>query len=139
MSEYLSIKDFAESVGVSKQSIYQRIRKSDDEIKPYLKKQNGKMMVRKSAMELYNGKKDKEENINSTERLLNIFEKQLAEKDKQLAEKDDQINKLLKSLDDIQKLLDQQQQLNGMQNQILIESKEIKDNEKKGFFKRIFS
>ena len=49
--EFISIKDFAEKVGVSVQAIYKRINNKNDKIQPYLNQFNGKFFVSIKAVD----------------------------------------------------------------------------------------
>lgn len=52
---YIAIKDFAVIAGVSEQSIYKRLRKADNPLKPYFKEVEGKKCLRRSALkDIYN-------------------------------------------------------------------------------------
>ena len=50
MSEYLSIKDFADRAGVTTSAVYQRL---DKDLKPYLKIVENKKMLDSQALKLY--------------------------------------------------------------------------------------
>jgi DNA-directed RNA polymerase specialized sigma subunit len=152
--EYLTIKEFADLVKVSPQSVYKRIRKANNPIKPYLKEVDGVQCISRSAAVLYKAAAATEEtnNINdqieadqqrsepqpeknSIDRLLDILDqqlkeqqKQLIEKDRQLIEKDKQIEKLLDQIAEITKIVDQQQQLTALNHKnLLIDQKEETD------------
>ena len=49
----MQIKDFADLVGVSPQSIYKRMKKENNPIKPYLKEVKGVQCISKAAAVLY--------------------------------------------------------------------------------------
>lgn len=125
MDEYISIKEFAEKAGVSKQAIYQRLEK---DLKPFVKVENRVKYIKIEALELFQVKPIEclVENSLKVESLDNIEEnglvkdcfqytfqvvksqieikdKQLAEKDTQLAEKDKQLTELMKLLAEMQK------------------------------------
>lgn len=154
--EYLSINEFAELVGVSPQSVYKRIKKENNPIKPYLKEVEGVKYISRSAKILYKSAaaaEEKEDIIdqkeinqtrsdqqqqperNSMERLLDILDQQLKdqqqqlkEKDRQLMEKDQQIGKLLDQIAEITKIVDQQQQLTALNHKnLMIDQKEAED------------
>lgn len=155
VKEYLSINEFAELVGVSPQSIYKRIKKENNPIKPYLKEVEGVKCISRSAAVLYKSTAAAEEteNIidqketnqprseqqqpqrNSMEQLLDILDQQLKdqreqlkEKDRQLMEKDKQIEKLLDQIAEITKIVDQQQQLTALNHKnLMIDQKEDED------------
>ena len=51
MNDYITVRQFAESVGVSVQRIYQRI---DSDLKPYLKTIKGQKMLSIEGLQLFN-------------------------------------------------------------------------------------
>lgn len=114
--EYLSIKDFAAAVGITKQAVYKQL---NNKLKPYLKEVDNKKMIEKSALLLFERKSDlnqDEQQLNNqlNEKLIDMLQKELEEKGQQLHEKDKQIAEL-------QKLLDQSQKLNAMDKQKILE------------------
>ncbi|MBR5866350.1 MAG: hypothetical protein IKZ04_00420 [Spirochaetaceae bacterium] len=140
-TEYISIKEFAEAVGVSQQAIYKQL---NNKLKPFVKLVDGKKKLDKSAFELFE-KKEKGERVEQPlnqieQQLLNMLKKELEEKSEQLKEKDKQIAEL-------QKLLDQSQKLNAMDKQKILEledkmqaDQEVEESEpkKKGLFSWLF-
>ena len=99
--EYLSIKDFSKLAGVSQQAIYKQL---NNKLKTYLKVIDGKKMLDKSALELF----EKKENSTTVEQqLINMLQTELNKKNEQIAE--------------LQKLLDQSQQLNAIDKQRILE------------------
>lgn len=144
--EYISIAEFAERAGVSKQAVYQRLNKS---LKAYLKDVDGKKSIDIKALEdlygkggcsrleqVFQGKIQGVEQGNEEEKegqlinkLIDILQEDLKSKDEQLAEKDRQIKEL-------HNLLDQQQQLAAMDRKKIIAledqlAQEQKEPEKK--------
>ncbi|MBR5583732.1 MAG: hypothetical protein IKW21_04320 [Lachnospiraceae bacterium] len=114
-NEYLSVKEFADAVGISQQAVYKQL---NNRLKPYLKVVNNKKMLDLSALELFK-KEDKEDNQDQNNnqllnQLLNQLQKELDEKGQQLKEKDKQIERL-------QQALDQAQKLNAMDKQKILE------------------
>lgn len=117
--EYLSIKEFANLAGISRQAVYKQL---NNQLTPYLKVIDGKKMLDKSGLELF----DKQDNCKPVDndfanQLVNqltteLTEKgqQLKEKDKQISEKDKQIAEKDKQLAALQKLLDQEQHLHAL-------------------------
>lgn len=130
MKEYLSIKEFAELVGVSQQAIYKQL---NNKLKPYLKVVDNKKMLNKSAVELFK----KPDNSSTVEQqLINMLQTELNQKNEQIAT--------------LQKLLDQEQQLHAMTRQELllleeknrepeVEAPEPTEPEKKSWWQKIFS
>lgn len=60
MAEFISIKEFSELAGVSTQALYKRIRKQNNSIQPFLKKENNQFTIDKSALYLLYGIKEEE-------------------------------------------------------------------------------
>ena len=137
--ELLTIKDFAEAVGVSVQSIYKKIGKPNNPIQRYLIVVEGVKYIRREAIEfLYSptgtqtpapplaepraeATQGQTAEQQRTDRLLTIMEQQLEELRKQLAEKDktitaqaEQIGSLLERLKEDSHLLKQQTQLTAI-------------------------
>ena len=57
--EYLSIKDFAQAVGISQQAVYKQL---NNKLQPYLKVVDNKKMLEKSALKLFE-KEEKNSNV----------------------------------------------------------------------------
>lgn len=144
---YYSVSEFAELVNVSVQSIYQRIKKTDDDIHKYIKFQKGKKYISGKAVEIY--KKDlntcgdvrEEKTENNQNEIAEIYKKQVeyltAEieiKNKQIEELQAQLKASSERETNYQHLLNQQQTLNGMDKQkiLLLENETTK--KKKGIF-----
>lgn len=116
--EYISIAEFAERAGCSKQAVYQRLNKS---LKKYVKVEKGKKCINIKALEdlyskeveqVFQGKsKGLEQGFNKEIQALNDVIQTLNE---QLAVKDQQIAAL-------HNLLDQQQHLAAMDRQKVAE------------------
>ena len=141
MSEFISIKEFAELAGVSTQSIYKRIRKADNPIQPFLKKEDNQFTIDKVALKvlygvevdqttiqpslkvdnpLQNDKETKEnvkeskeikEDITASNKVIDILREQLQAQRKDIEEKNTLITELNNRLAEITTLLDQQQKL----------------------------
>lgn len=129
--EYISIADFAERAGVSKQAVYQRLNKS---LKTYVKDVDGKKSINIRALEdLYGidacsrleqdiqGEfKGVEQGIDQVKedqlinKLVETLQEELKSKDEQIREKDLQIKEL-------HNLLDQQQQLTALDRKKIVE------------------
>lgn len=108
-NKYLSIKDFAAAIGVTKQAVYKQL---NNKLQPYLKVVDGKKMIEKSALSLFDKKpevnqEEQQTNNQLTEKLIAMLQKELDEKNQQIAE--------------LQKLLNQAQQLNAMDKQKILE------------------
>lgn len=129
--EYISIAEFAERAGVSKQAVYQRLNKS---LKAYVKAVDGKKSINIRALEDLYGKDscsrleqdiqgefkgveqgiDQEKEAQLINTLIYTLQDELKSKDEQLREKDLQIKEL-------HNLLDQQQKLTAMDRQRITE------------------
>lgn len=119
--DYLTIKEVADIIGCSVQSVYNRLEK---DFKPYLKIENKKKVLSKGVLDLIENPSISSDFKENFKDILKIFEKQLEEKDKQLDQKDNQIEQL-------QKLLDQQQQLT-----LLNKNRTLEIEEKSHWWKR---
>ena len=124
---YISIAEFAERAGVSKQAVYQRLNKS---LKKYVKIEKGKKYINIKALEdlyskeveqVFQGKNqgveqgiEAEKEGQLINRLIDTLQEELKQKDEQLNEKDRQIKEL-------HNLLDQQQQLAAMDRKKILE------------------
>ena len=129
--EYISIADFAERAGVSKQAVYQRLNKS---LKAYVKDVDGKKSINIRALEDLYGKDscsrleqdiqgefkgveqgiDQEKEVQLINKLIDTLQDELKSKDEQIREKDLQIKEL-------HNLLDQQQQLTALDRKKIVE------------------
>lgn len=129
--EYISIAEFAERAGVSKQAVYQRLNKS---LKAYVKDVDGKKSIDIRALEdlygkggcskleqVFQGKiqgveqgSEEEKEGQLINKLIDTLQEELKIKDELLNEKDRQIKEL-------HNLLDQQQQLAAMDRKKVIE------------------
>ena len=150
MSEkYLSISEFADKVKVSPQSIYQRMKREDDDIHRYIKIQKGKKVISENAVEIYNKDlKDYEEVAEEKTRVIceeiaEIYKKQVeyltAEievKNKQIEELQEQLKASSERETNYQTLLNQQQKLNGIDKQrvLQLEQETQTAKKKKGIF-----
>lgn len=121
--DYITIKEFAAAAGISQQAVYKQLK---NKLKPYLKTVEGKKMLEKSALSLFEKKSD---STDVQQQLLNLLQTELHEKNKQLEEKDRQIAEL-------QRLLDQQQKLNLMEKQRVLEIEDKKQPRKWWQFKK---
>ena len=95
--EYLTIKEFADIAGVSKQAVYQRLTGT---LKPYVSVKDGVKYLNIRALELYKGddavkklKKNNQEESNSVQvdLMVELLKRELDEKNKQI----DELHKLL--------------------------------------------
>lgn len=95
--EYLTIKEFADAAGVSKQAVYQRLTGT---LKPYVSIKDGVKYLNIRALELYEGdnavkklKKNNQEESNSVQvdSMIELLKRELDQKNKQI----DELHKLL--------------------------------------------
>ena len=95
--EYLTIKEFADIAGVSKQAVYQRLTGT---LKPYVNIKDGVKYLNIRALELYKGddavkklKKNNQEESNSVQvdSMVELLKRELDQKNKQI----DELHKLL--------------------------------------------
>lgn len=111
---YLSVNDFAEAAGISRQAVYQQI---DKKLKKFVKLEQGKKVIDKAALtEIYNIKcedidQESQEDIDKVEQenqeLIEMLKEQIKIKDRQLEMAYDE----KKELHD---LISQEQHLNAM-------------------------
>lgn len=134
---YISIAEFAERAGVSKQAVYQRLNKS---LKKYVKVEKGKKCINIKALEdlyskeveqVFQGKSqgveqgiEEEKEGQLINKLIDTLQEELKQKDEQLNEKDRQIKEL-------HNLLDQQQQLAAMDRKKILELEDQLAHEQK--------
>ena len=144
IENYISISEYANLKGITKQAVYKRLNK---DLKPYLKEFNGKKMLNKAVIALNDSTEstavDKPEMVEKVEKVevLDVLVKQLEMKDKQievlqtqLAAANRQIEESARHIqqqsESLTKLLEQSQQLN-YNNQVLLKEQ----NEKRSFLK----
>ena len=132
--KYYSVLEFADLVKVSVQSIYQRIKKTDDDIHRYIKLQKGKRYISEKAVEIYNkdltagAEEEKTEKQNEQNEIAEIYKKQVEYLTAEIEVKNKQIEELQERLKasseretNYQQLLNQQQQLNGIDKQRVLQ------------------
>lgn len=97
---YFSISEFANSAGVSTQSVYKRLQ---TDLKEFTTVKNGKKVISDEALKLYykhNNKQQKhQQNDNELQQVVKLLQEQLKAKDEQIAR--------------LQNALELQQQLNA--------------------------
>lgn len=112
--EYISIAEFAERAGVSKQAVYKRL---DIDCKPWLRVESGKKFINTKALKLFNNQpKDKVETV-----------KEMFEETKQgyiellkhlVDEKNEQIKILSKTIENDQELIKREQEIVSQQQKL---------------------
>lgn len=99
--QYLSIKEFANEVGISQQAVYKQL---NNKLKPYLKVVENKKMLDRKAIELF----EKQEKTTQVEQqLINMLQTELNKKNEQIEK--------------LQQALDQAQRLHAMDKQRIME------------------
>lgn len=104
--EFLTIKEFAEVVGVSSQSVYKRLNST---LKPYLSIKNGKKYLNIKALELYSDTDDKDNFLNENNQLATNNNQLIQLLKDELEAKNKQIEKLQSLLEQSQVNLSQAQ------------------------------
>lgn len=132
----LTISQFAEIVGTSKQAVYKRLNNS---LKEFLIVVDGKKYIDRAVLteeqkqkveQLFNPKVEQiEQPFNPN--FQPLLEKQIEEKDKQIERLFQQIEEKDKQIETLQNLLNQSQQLQAIDRKLLLES----NQKKKGLFR----
>lgn len=101
MGDYIKIREFSEKFGISRQAVYQRIKK---DLEPYIKKSNGETLIDTDAAILFAGATNTD-NVDSqltvnqsskTDKLIDSLKDQITAKDEQISVLQAQITQLLK-------------------------------------------
>ena len=143
--KYISIADFAEQAGVSKQAVYSRLKSQD--LNKFIKLENGKKLINTKALELFNKSSSQSsfnQSFNQVEQGLESTEREYIESLKK------QIEELQRDKQELYRLLDQQQQLTAQANATIkllqapkeeasVIQQEKQEQKKQGFFARRFS
>ena len=125
--EYLSIADFADTAGVSKQAVYKRL---DKDLKPYLKIIDGRKCLEVSAIELFQttpGLSTQSSTVETTKdkQSINYLMLQLQEKDRLLAQQQDTIKDQLAQIKELNAhIID----LSKAQTEILRKQSQLQEN-----------
>lgn len=148
MVEYVTIKEFCKLAKISPQSIYKKLKKTDNQLNNFIKLVDNKKMISLEALKLYQKEETKQEQSNpepesATENgvnkdLIELLRKELEAKNQQIAD----LNERLKQEQDTHKqLLNQEQELNlrlqkkldvlQEENVLLLESKATEAEEEK--------
>ena len=105
----MTVSEFAEKAGVSKQTIYDQMSEGK-RLAPYRKKISGKLMLRSDALSYYTAGNDAAPETETADQApddsmvsvlleqLRVKDQQLAEKDKQLAARDAEIQSLTEAI-----------------------------------------
>ena len=126
-NQYISIKEFAEVVGMTQQGIYKQL---NSKLKEYVTTINGKKMLDKSALDLFEIEdclETDDKKLNNGEQLLNEVQQQIIELLKsELEQKNEQIKEKDKQIADLLVALSQAQQLQAMNQQRILELEDKK-------------
>ena len=129
--DYIGIAEFAEIAGVSVQSIYKRLKKQDNPLKPYFKEVDGKKFLRRSALINVYGIEDHEPGIEDHRSPLHAA----IEKDQPLHEaepigKESPASAAAEKKDPTERLLDMlEQQLKEKDQQLQEKDKQIQQKD----------
>ena len=158
--EYISVSDFADRAGCSKQAVYQQLNKR---LKPYVKVIDGKKAINSKALREVYGKEIQPENqsvVKEVDQELNkeliyFLKSQIEKKDQQIAEQNQQIKELHRLLatsqmqltESVHKMQELEDKLDDKQHKETAEKKEeLKEDqqveqaepEKKSWIRRLF-
>lgn len=140
--EYISVSDFADRAGYSKQAVYQQLNKR---LKPYVKVIDGKKAINSKALREVYGKEIQPENQSVVKEVDQELNKELIDLLKtQIEEKDQQIKELHRLLatsqmqltESAHKVQELEDKLDDKQRQETEEKKE--ESEKKSWIRRLF-
>lgn len=115
--EYLTIAEFAEKAGVSKQAIYQRIKKGS--LSEYLSNENGTAKISESALSLFNQAKTTEQVYEPHCDTPETHERRTDENTEYLPT--EEINSLQTALNALQAVIDRQAEEIKQKNEMLNE------------------
>lgn len=114
--DFLSIAEFADALGITKQAVYKRLRTA--ELEPYITERNGVKYISPSAMPLFAGNEPKvkeQERAEADAETIAFLKEQIAERDKKIAELQAHIIEQSKTLTAI---IEKQNQIVEKQNQL---------------------
>lgn len=148
--DLISIKELAQEVGVSVQSIYKRINRKNDKIQPYLNQVNGKIFISKKAIDELYKTSELNRDLNQVEKdykipaivndqeslskVIDILNEQILAYRKELEVKDKQIENLTELMKSNAQMLNQQQQLSLMDKQKILQLESAEDKKKRNLF-----
>ena len=150
-TKYYSVKEFAELLGISPQSIYKRLKKHSDPIHQHTKTVDNKTLIADSAVEevfkrefvTVNDTEPAEENktgipLDSAYTMLleqiEVLQGVIENKDKEIQRLSAQNERLTSLLEEQQTLTKQQQQLSALDKQKILLLEEKVEKKKKGLF-----
>jgi predicted DNA-binding protein YlxM (UPF0122 family) len=121
--EYLTVNEFAEAAGLSRQAVYKKL---NNQLTLFVKVVNNKKMIEKSALELFKEKRNcqpVEQQLNN--KLIEMLRTELDRKNEQI--------------ENLQQALDQAQRLHAMDKQRILElecKEEPEEPKKKKWWQR---
>ena len=134
--QYLSVSEYAEIKGISKQAVYKQL---NNKLKNFVVEVENQKYIDRAALteeqkqkveQLFNPKVEQiEQPFNP--KFQPLLEKQIEEKDKQIERLFQQIEEKDKQIETLQNLLNQSQQLQAIDRKLLLES----NQKKKGLFR----
>ena len=138
-NEYLSVSQYAEIKGVSKQAVYKQL---NNKLKPFLIVVDGKKYIDKAVLtegdnpQLNNQQPTVEQQVEqpATNQIQLLLEKQLAEKDTTIQSLLRQIENLQEQNSKLTDLLHNSQVLLAVEKKLYLEQETETSKEKKGFF-----
>lgn len=142
VDEYISVSEFADRAGCSKQAVYQQLNKK---LKPYVKVIDGKKTINSKALREVYGKEIQPESQSVVKEVDQELNKELIDLLKtQIEEKDQQIKELHRLLatsqmqltESAHKVQELEDKLDDKQRQDTAEKKE--EPEKKSWIRRLF-
>lgn len=146
--KYYSIKEFAELLGISPQSIYKRLKKENDPLHNYTKVEDSKTLIADSAVaEVFKRGAIPQENAEERKDspplddiifLLNeqidTLKRALESKEEEVKRLTAQNERLYKMLEDQQRMTEHQQQLSALDKKNILLLEEKINKKKKGIF-----
>lgn len=146
--EYLTVKEFSEACGISRQAVYRKLSAS---LQKYVKREQGKILISSKAIERLEKEKVTTPDSEVDREFTTFLKAQIEEKDRQIAKLQDQNATLQAELAEITK---NAQELTRNNQILLAHEKHIerlesgesgeeaatadKAQSKQGFFKRLF-
>lgn len=138
-NEYLSVSQYAELKGISKQAVYKQL---NNKLKPFLIVVDGKKYIDKAVLtegdnpQLNNQQPTVEQQVEqpATNQIQLLLEQQLAEKDTTIQSLLRQIENLQEQNSKLTDLLHNSQVLLAVEKKVYLEQENETTKEKKGFF-----
>lgn len=113
--QYISIKEFAQCVGVSQQAIYKQLNKK---LKNHIKEVEGKKYIDKSAIDLF---KKENKTTNIEQQFINLLQEELKEKNELIRALEERLEYEQQLLKHEQELVDQAHKFLALEKQKVLE------------------